>query len=398
MLHLRDRILPLLRAASTIHPRPCLLLSTSTSTSPAPFSLELEDYLVAACGLTPAQARKASQQAFDEAAKRSRKPIEEFSYPRLNSASKNPDAILALLSGVGLSRADIAAVVAADPLLLHSSVKTVGPRLLALRDRLGLSPPQIVRFLLVGSDALCHDVIPKLQFLISFYGSFEQVLVVVKRSNSLLRVGLESVIKPNIALFRQIGVQDIVQLCSNTPRLLTFNLERLKDCLLRAEELGVPRTSRMFKYAVSLVAGNSKEKVAAKLEFFKRTLGCSEAEVSIAMSKVPTILGISDENLTRKIEFLVNEVGMEPQYILERPILLGYSLKKRLLPRHRVVKALQAKGLLNSNMNLFSLAVIGEEAFRLKFVDCHKDSVPGLAGYYATACDGDVPPEVQLLS
>ncbi|RCV20893.1 hypothetical protein SETIT_4G094600v2 [Setaria italica] len=372
MLHLRDRILPLLRAASTIHPRPCLLLSTSTSTSPAPFSLELEDYLVAACGLTPAQARKASQQAFDEAAKRSRKPIEEFSYPRLNSASKNPDAILALLSGVGLSRADIAAVVAADPLLLHSSVKTVGPRLLALRDRLGLSPPQIVRFLLV--------------------------LVVVKRSNSLLRVGLESVIKPNIALFRQIGVQDIVQLCSNTPRLLTFNLERLKDCLLRAEELGVPRTSRMFKYAVSLVAGNSKEKVAAKLEFFKRTLGCSEAEVSVAMSKVPTILGISDENLTRKIEFLVNEVGMEPQYILERPILLGYSLKKRLLPRHRVVKALQAKGLLNSNMNLFSLAVIGEEAFRLKFVDCHKDSVPGLAGYYATACDDDVPPEVQLLS
>ncbi|RCV20940.1 hypothetical protein SETIT_4G098400v2 [Setaria italica] len=131
----------------------------------------------------------------------------------------------------------------------------------------------------------------------------------------------------------------------------------------------------MFKYAVSLVADNSKEKVAAKLEFFKRTLGCSESELSIAISKMPRILGISDENLTCKIEFLVNEVGMEPQYILERPVLLGYSLEK----------------------TYFTLANM-VDAFILKFIDCHQDSVPGLAAYYAKACAGDVPPEVQLLS
>ncbi|CAN6164531.1 unnamed protein product [Urochloa humidicola] len=403
MLRLRNHLIPLLRVASPIHPRACLLststsTSTPTSTSPAPFSLELEDYLVAACGLAPAQARKASQKAFDEAAKRSRKPLEEFSYPRLSSASQNPDAILALLSDVGLSRADIAAVVAANPLILRLYVKTAGPRLLALRDRLGLSPPEIVRFLLVGSRTLRFDVIPKLQFLISFYGSFEKVLVAAKRCNGLLSMSLESVIKPNIALFHQLGVRGIVQLCSNTPWLLTFGPEHLNECLQRAEELGVPRTSGMFKYAVSLAASYSKEKVAAKLDFIKRTLGCSESEVSIAMSKMPGILGFSDENLSRKIEFLVNKVGMEPQYILERQFLLGYSLEKRLLPRHRVMKVLQAKGLFNSKLSFFSLAVIGEKAFRLKFIDCHKDAVPGLATYYATACAGEVPPEVQLSS
>ncbi|RLM68929.1 uncharacterized protein C2845_PM17G04250 [Panicum miliaceum] len=404
MLRLRNHLLPLLRAASPVHHRAYLLLSTSTptststSTSPAPFSLELEDYLVAACGLAPAQARKASEKEFDEAAKRSRKPLEEFSYPRLCSALQNPDAILALLSGVGLSRADIAAVAAANPLLLRSYVKTAGPRILALRDRLGLSAPEIVRFLLVGSRGLRFDVIPKLQFLISFYGSFEKVLVAAKRCNGLLSASLEGVIKPNIALFRQFGVRGIVQLCSNNPWLLTYNLEHVKEILLRAEELGVPRTSGMFKYAVSFAASNSKEKVAAKIHFFKRTLGCSESEVSIAMSKMPGILGLSDENLSRKIEFLVNEVGMEPQYILQRHVLLGYSLEKRLLPRHRVMKVLQAKGLLNSKWNFFSVIVIGEKAFRLKFIDCHKDAVPGLAAYYATACAGDVPPQVQLSS
>ena len=129
----------------------------------------------------------------------------------------------------------------------------------------------------------------------------------------------------------------------------------------------------------------SKEKLAAKLELLKRTLGCSESEVSIAVSKMPQILGLSDVTLLRKIEFLVNEAAMEPQYIVQRPILLAFSLEKRLVPRHHVMKVLQEKGLLNSNMNLFSLAHLTEEAFKSKFIDSHKDSVPGLADAYAAA-------------
>ncbi|CAL5051978.1 unnamed protein product [Urochloa decumbens] len=372
MLLIRRQLLPLLRAASPlpspIHHRAFPLLSTSASAAPS----SLEDYLAAACGLAPAQACKIAKKALDEASKESKKAFGDLSsWSRLGSTS-NPDAILALLSGVGLSRADIAAVVAADPLLLRSSVKDIGPRLLALRDCLGLSAPQIVRFLLV--------------------------LVAAKRNNALLKVSLERVIEPKIVLFRQFGVRDAAQLCVNSPRLLTYNLERVKEFLLRAEELGVPRTSRMFKYVVSLVVCNSKEKVAAKVDFFKRTLGYSESEVSIALSKNPAMLGFSDQNLTRKIEFLVNEVGMEPRYILGRPFLFNYSLEKRLAPRHCVMKVLQAKRLLSSNISFFTLARLGEKDFRLRFIDCHEDSVPGLAGYYATACAGDVPPEVQLSS
>jgi mTERF domain-containing protein len=57
------------------------------------------------------------------------------------SSASNPDAILALLSSVGLSRADIAAVVSVEPLLLRTNVKKLAPLLLALRDRVGLSTP-----------------------------------------------------------------------------------------------------------------------------------------------------------------------------------------------------------------------------------------------------------------
>ncbi|CAD6215275.1 unnamed protein product [Miscanthus lutarioriparius] len=388
MLRLRNSLLPLLRAASPlpspihIHPCACRLLSTSTSAATAAFSLE--DYLVAACGIAPAQAREVSKKALHQ--------LSKITHSRFISAASNPDAIIALLSGVGLSRADIAAVVSANPLLLRASVKCISPRLLALRDRAGLSTPQIARFLLVSPHALCRsDVIPKLQFFISFYGSFEQVLVVLKRNDRLMTASLERLIKPNIALLRQWGVRDIVQLCSNNAWVLTFNPERVKEFLLRAEQLGVPPTSRMFRHAVAVVAGKPKEKVAAKLEFFKRTLGCSESEVSTAMCKVPAILGLSDEILLRKIEFLVNEAAMEPRHIVERPVLLAYSLEKRLVPRHYVMKVLREKGLL-SKMSLYTLAKLGEETFKLRFIDCHKDSVPGLADAYATACTGIVVP------
>ncbi|KAL6605920.1 hypothetical protein ACP70R_041573 [Stipagrostis hirtigluma subsp. patula] len=401
MLQLRKHLGPLLREASHIGPassplrRGALLLST-TSPTPAPFSLEA--YLVAACGLAPAQARIVSQKAFDGASKANRKPFKELSYSRLNSAS-NPDAVLAVLSDVGLSRADIAAVVAADPLLLRCAVRNIGPRLLALRDRIGLSPHQIRRFLLVGSRAFRGgDVGTKLEFLISLYSSFEEALVVVKRNNRILSTDLERVIKPNISLLRQCGlsVREIAQLCLYNPRIFAYNQERLQELVLRAEKFGVPRGSGMFKYVLLGVSYASEKIVVAKLEFLSRTLGCSKTETAIVVSKQPSILGTSEELLLRKIKFLINEVGMEPQFIVKTPVLLALSLEKRLVPRHRVMKVLQTKGLLNSDLRFCTLGKLGEKTFRLRFIDCHKDSVTGLAAAYAGACAGDVPPQVQI--
>ncbi|CAL5046883.1 unnamed protein product [Urochloa decumbens] len=404
MLSLRRLLLPLLRAASSIpssiHRCDCPQLSTFASAASAPFSLE--EYLVASCGLAPTQARKAAKKAFDEASKDcNKKAFEELNYSRLNSAS-NPDAILALLSSVGLSRADIAGIVAADPLLLRSSAKKVSPRLLALRDRLGLSTPEIVRFLLVGSRALrCYDVVPKLEFLISFYGSFQRLLVIMKRNRSgrILGSDLERVIKPNIALLCQYGlsVQDTVHLYSHNARMLSFNPERVKEIVLCAEELVVHRSSGMLKNTISAISHVRKEKLAPKLKFLMSTLGCSESEVAIAVSKTPNILVYSEENILRKMQFLTKEVGLEAQHIVGTPVLLTYSMEKRLVPRHCVMKLLQAKGL-NSNVSFYSLAKLGEKDFRLKFIDRHEDSIPGLASYYASACAGDVPSEVQLSS
>jgi len=144
----------------------------------------------------------------------------------------------------------------------------------------------------------------------------------------------------------------------------------------------------MFKHVVSALTGTTREKDTARLEFFRRTLGCSKDEVAIAVSKVPVILALSEQSLLRKIQFLVNDVGLEPHYIMERSMLFTHSLEKRLVPRHCVMKILVAKGLLETNVSFYSIARMGEKSFRLRFIDCHKDSVTGLADAYAAACGG----------
>nr|AGT17326.1 mTERF family protein [Saccharum hybrid cultivar R570] len=394
MVRLRNSLVPLLRAASPLPSptRACRLLSASTAIAPAPFSLE--DYLVASCGLAPAQAREVSK-------RRSATYPEHTADHRMSSPppASTPPPTPMLSSPCSPAPASPATtlpcVVSADPLILRASVKNIAPRLVALRDRLGLSTPQIARFLLVGSRALRDcDVIPRLEFFISFYGSFEQVLVAAKRCMALLTSSTERLIKPNIALLRQWGVRDVAQLCTDNAWVLTFKAERVKEFLLQAQELGVPPTSRMFRPVVATISRNSKDKVATKLEFYKRTLGVSESEVSTAVSKMPAILGFSDEILLRKIKFLVNEAALEPRYIVERPVLFALNLEKRLVPRHYVTKVLREKGLLNSDMSFYSVVALGEDTFKSKFIDRHKDSVPGLADTYAAARAGVVPSRI----
>ncbi|KAF2909994.1 hypothetical protein DAI22_11g067000 [Oryza sativa Japonica Group] len=457
MLHLRRRLLPLLRVPSSPHAsasyyahlrRLRLPLSTAAAATATPFSAE--DYLVATCGLTGDQALKASKKI-----------------SHLRSAA-NPDAVLAVLSGVGLSRADLAAVVASDPHLLCARPDNVSRRVTSLRDRVGLSDPQIGRFLLAGGAMAVRkcDVAERLEFWIPFLGgSFETLLKMLRRNNAIVRADVEKVIKPNIALFQESGltVRDIVKMPG---WLFTFNPKRVEAAVERTGKLGVELASSRLKYMLS-IAGNitegnasarmkylsstlncsmdkveymvgkmptiitlSEEKLRSKIEFLSSTLnccvdkighmvckepfilaiseeklrinteflssalGCSIDNICVMVYKMPSILGLSVNNLCRKIEFLVTKVGLEPDYILSKPVLFACSLEKRLMPRHYIVEVLLAKGLIK-NAGFLTYAILREKDFVARYIDQHKNAVPGLADAYATICSGKVPPELQ---
>jgi mTERF domain-containing protein len=147
----------------------------------------------------------------------------------------------------------------------------------------------------------------------------------------------------------------------------------------------------MFRHALHAVAFLSKEKVTAQVNYLKNTLGWSDADVGIAVSKFPILLVRSKGALHILSEFLISEVGLEPAYIAHRPALLSYSLEGRLRPRYCVFKFLKENGLLGRDRSFFPAVTVTERVFMEKYIIPHDEAAPNLAEDYAAACKGEVP-------
>ncbi|CAM0943945.1 unnamed protein product [Alopecurus aequalis] len=295
MLRLRSSTLARLLSSSAAPPIPFtlhrLISVAAPSVSPNP-SFVVEDYLVATCGLTPAQALKASTKL-----------------SHLKSPSK-PDAVLAFLAGLGLSSADVAVVVAKDPLFLCTGVeKILAPNLVGLTG-LGLSHTEIARLVsLAPTSFRCRSIVSNLPYYLSLFGSYQNLLPVLRQNSSVLRSSLENSVKPMVAFLRECGLGDcdISKLCITAPWILGIKPERLRVMVACAEALGVPRGSGMFRFALQAVKFLDEEKIAAKVEHLKNTFAWSDAEVGIAVSKCPLMLIRSEDNLQRRSKFLISE-------------------------------------------------------------------------------------------
>ncbi|XBI36809.1 hypothetical protein VPH35_122265 [Triticum aestivum] len=378
MLRLRRCVLTQLLSsrppASPVSQLRRLISAAAPVVSPNP-SFAVENYLVDTCGLTGAQALKASA---------------KLNYLRSPS---NPDAVLAFLVGLGLSSAHVAALVAKDPKFLCAGVeRTLAPVVLGLTG-LGLSHPEIARLVsLGGAQFRCRSIVSSLQYYLHLFGSAEKLFRALKYGSCLLSSDLELVIKPNVAFLEEcgLGACDIAKLCTYAPWLLSTKLERLQAMVACAEGIGVPRGSGMFRQALQ-VAFYGEEKITAKVDHLKNMFRWSDAEVRIAVCKAPMVLTLSKDLLQRKSEFLVSEVGLEPAYIAHRLTLLTYSLEGRLRPRYYAVKFLKENGLLDHGRDYYAAVVLREKVFMEKFICPHKKAAPQLAKDYAAACRGEVP-------
>ncbi|CAM0871139.1 unnamed protein product [Alopecurus aequalis] len=332
-------------SASPISPLHRLLSAAAASPSP---SFAVEDYLVDSCGLTRAQALKASTKL-----------------SHLKSPSK-PDTVLAFLASLGLSAADVAAVVAKDPRLLCSDVeKTLAPVVTGLAG-LGLSRNETVHLVTLARHRIrCRPTVSNLQYCLLIFGSIGNLLRAVKANTDLLTCSLE--------------------------RLLTTTPKRFQAIVACAQGLGVPRGTPMFRHALHAVTYDTEETIAAELEYLKKTFRWSDAEVRIAVSKAPSVLTKTKDMLQGRSDFLLSEMGLEPAYIAHRPAIISYSLEGRLRPRYYVFKFLKENGLLDRERCYYSAVSATEKLFMKRFICPHEEAAPHLAQDYVAACRGEVP-------
>ncbi|WVZ79438.1 hypothetical protein U9M48_027016 [Paspalum notatum var. saurae] len=352
------------------------LLSTAAAAgSSSPIHFAAEEYLVATCGLTREQAAKAA------------KWISHWKSP------SQGDAVLAFLTGpaLGLSKAEIASLVATEPRVLNCRDKTLRARLDSFRSH-GFSAAQIRSFIRSNPVAWCSlDIGERLGFWVSFFGSPDKFLRISRRSLYLASSDLGKV-KTNIRLLHECGLsnEQIGSMCVTNPRLLTARPDSTRAIIVRADEFGVPRNLPMFKQVVSTMAALRPETVASKMEIMGEALGCSDAELTRMVQRNPVVLWCSREKVLSVFKFLIDVVGVDPKCIQASLGVVTRSMERVMVPRHYVKKVLQENGLIQKEQNFCAMVMLSEKLFCSKYIHPHKDVIPGLANAYASACKGKI--------
>ncbi|CAL9772072.1 unnamed protein product [Musa acuminata subsp. burmannicoides] len=270
----------------------------------------------------------------------------------------------------GWSDAQVMKLMQREPGFLRANVETIlKPRMRSLQD-MGFSDTEIVQ--LVSSCPrvlLLRDIQLRINFWRSLLGSNEWLIKAFRRSMFLLTSSLARKIEPNISLLRECGIseQRIAQMVVKLPRFLCRTEKCIKEFIEHVEELGVSRDCKIFPRALLSVMTLSRSRFDATFATLM-SFGWSQPDSIAAFRRHPVIWNLSKKNLCDKMTFLMNEAGCELTYIIYHPVLLTYSLEKRLRPRYEVMNFLDQNKLLDKGYNLQYVVKLSEEKFRNKFL------------------------------
>ncbi|XP_074570749.1 transcription termination factor MTERF8, chloroplastic-like [Curcuma longa] len=305
------------------------------------------------------------------------------SLPRFRSTEKS-DAVLGFFRSQGLDGANVRKIIARKPGLLTWDVETkLAPRFKLLRD-LGFSESDAVHVVMLHPIFLSYNIqntlLPRLKFWESLFGSREILLENLLSYNRFMTRNIENVLRPNINFLRdECGIpEERISLVLRTrPTLIVHSRDALRALVDRTEGLGIPRKSKMFLWVLNVLHVISREKFEAQVKLM-HSFGWSNSDFSAAIKKRPTFLILSIELLQRKMEFLVNDVGISPSDIACRPVPLVLSLEKRLIPRFRVMQILKSEGLWKSTNKLPIFFSTSGPKFLQKYVLPYQDILPTL--------------------
>ncbi|KAJ0982373.1 hypothetical protein J5N97_010628 [Dioscorea zingiberensis] len=323
----------------------------------------ITDYLINSLGLSPDRAAKAAQRL-----------------AHIRDA-RRPDSVRHFLKHLGLTDSHIQTLVSWCPILLSADLATtLQPNAAALQAH-GFSGPLLVHLVRSNPFVLISDgVLPRLHFWKDFFRNDEKSLLkVFRRNRYLVHYDIAEKIAPNIELLRGYGFsdRDIGIVVMRINGFITRSPEAIKELIERTMELGFSCGSGMFLQGLSVVGMRRGEALEMKMEFFKK-LGWSEDESQSAFKKNPKVLSLRVENIQSKLDFLMGEAGLDPSSIAKMPLLLTYSLEKRLRPRFLVLDMLKSHELLKRGCNVNTAMSLSDEEFMDKFVVPFKDVVPQL--------------------
>ncbi|KAG5561015.1 hypothetical protein RHGRI_004140 [Rhododendron griersonianum] len=307
----------------------------------------------------------------------------------LCKSSEKPNAVLKLLSDYGFSQTQVETMVSKYPRILSCSVeKILKPKIDFLRS-VGLSETEFLGVVTtcprLFTRSLKNHLVPIVEFLITSFGSRDNAVLVIKRYPFIL-VNSSKRLVPNLSTLRNLGIPQskISNMMANVigGRVIACTKPcRFSKVVSTAMEMGFDPLSLAFKNAVSAMLFCPGSTWEEKLVFYK-TLGFSDEETLDIFRFNPSFISRSEEVIRGPVEFYVKKFHWSPSQLSRRPVVLTFSLEKRIIPRCLVVQVLLSRNKIQENVKLSTVLTYKENEFLQRYVTRYKDETPEVLDAY----------------
>ncbi|XP_021766838.1 uncharacterized protein LOC110731297 [Chenopodium quinoa] len=341
-----------------------LLYSTSTKEGNPSLSSTLPTLLVSSLGFSPQQSHSTSAKLAVERQAVGATRVSEF------DTVENADSVIQFFKQLGFQQSDIRKIVCRFPRILVARVeKTLNPRIKLLND-FGISGSNLVQTIVINPSILNTQFGPAIHAFRTVLGSDDNLSTILKRCNGIyFGISAKSLI-PNIELLQNycsIPIDKIRKEICRQPKPYLLRTDLFQDNLTRVEKIGISRDSSMFNYGLQLISGLSDKRIEDKCEIFK-SFGWTQSDVNKLIRRNPMCLTAAEAKIKARLDFLMNQLGFKPDFMVSNICLFTCSIEKRLLPRHRVLQVLKEKGLIQMNYSLPSAAILNESVFLKRLV------------------------------
>lgn len=301
---------------------------------------------------------------------------------------EKPNAVLAFLRDQGFSKAHIAKLVGAAPqILFYNPEKILLPKI-EFFSSIWVSRSELTKNLSANHhllrSSLKNKILPLYHCLKSMYGTDDRLTSPrIWRAVYFSKDPTKN-LASNIAVLRELGVREscIRSLMTRHPAAVMVNDNRFREVVYEVKNMGFDHLKSTFVQALYARFGMRNRLNWERCCEVYRSWGWSEDLVRNAYGKDPNCMLISEQKLSRMMDFLVNKMGLNSQTVARYPVILNFSLDKRIIPRGSVIHLLRLKGFIRWYTRLYSIFIPGEKYFLSKFVIPYEKQVPQLRDVY----------------
>lgn len=289
---------------------------------------------------------------------------------------EKPKLTVHFFKSVGFTDAQIQSAVATVPQILLADVEKILKPKIQLLQELGITGSDLGRLLSTKAILLTRSLDKILKPSIEV---LNEVLIKSTDNGDWFRVLLRCDwviygsphlrLVPNISYLQSVGIvgSQLSSLLKRQPHLFVTHGSKLKKLVSELMDIGFSTDSRMLVHGLHTLSCMSQESISKKLLLIQ-SFGFSKSECMVMFKRAPCLFRGSEKKIRLGLEFFLETVKLQKSTLVQRPTLLMFSMKERVIPRYQVFQLITSKKLMKKDPKFYDMMCLTEHHFLEKYV------------------------------